>query len=97
MKKFNVNDNVKVKLTDYGKKLLKAEHERFWAKHSRDVAYEPKREDANGYVTFQLWELMARLGPSIVMGLELPFKTEILIDDKHLEDDGSWKAKIAVT
>jgi hypothetical protein len=38
---------------------------------------------------------MARLGPSVVMGLELPFETAILIDDKHLKDDGSWKAKIA--
>jgi hypothetical protein len=52
MKRFNVNDNVKVKLTDYGRKLLRAEHDGFWAKHSRDVVYEPKREDANGYVTF---------------------------------------------
>jgi len=95
MKRFSVSDNVKVKLTDYGRKLLRAEHDRFWAKHSRDVAYEPKREDVNGYVTFQLWELMARLGPNIANGFELPFEHTILIDDKHLKDDGSWKAKIA--
>ena len=72
--KFNINDNVRVKLTAFGFKV--------YAAHM--APYEmgphiPPKVDSEGYSTFQLWYLMSVFGPVIFMGNKLPFDTDILL------------------
>ena len=97
MKKFNINDYVKVRITERGKTILQeqlAQRVRNWSCENR-CPYLSRGGDANGYIKFQMWELMHIFGNDLYNGCQIPFDTTVLIDDKHLEDDGSWKAKIA--
>jgi hypothetical protein len=88
MKSFNINSIVKVKLTDYGRKVLEIQHNEFWSSYRKldKYPYIPKTEDENGYVEFQLWELMEELGKECSLGGEIPFETTILIDENDLRD-----------
>lgn len=83
MKKLNINSNVKVKLTEFGKEFHKQRHIDFWNSLQKEV-YVPPGEDKDGYCEFQLWSLMEIFGSLCRMGCELPFETVILIDDKDL-------------
>jgi hypothetical protein len=88
MKKFNINDKVKVKLTDYGRDIYYHQYDwingiNIFSKTVIKPSY-PKI-DADGYTTFQLWHLMELYGQYLEMtgSVEqntLPFETEILID-----------------
>ncbi len=85
MKTFNINSNVKVKLTKFGKEHHRQRHIDFWNSLQKDVVYLPPMEDQDGYCEFQLWKLMEIFGSFCVMGGgELPFETIILIEDKDL-------------
>ena len=88
MKSFNINYNVRVKLTEYGKRMLERDHNEFWGSRGMldKFPYEPYKEDENGYVKFQLWNLMDKLGKYCGIGREMPFDTVILIDEKDLRD-----------
>lgn len=70
-KKFNVNDFVKIKLTDYGKELLESGKLR---------AHVPRKE--NGFYVLQLWELMNVFGEHVGNGCKIPFETAILLEVK---------------
>lgn len=97
MKRLNLNANVKVKLTERGKAILDmklAERVRRWNCENR-CPYQSRPTDVSGYIEFQMWELMHEFGANVYNGCLPPFDMVILIDDKHLKDDGSWKAKIA--
>jgi hypothetical protein len=59
---FNLNDDVKVKLTDHGRDLL--------AKKRR-LTQQP---DEAGYTKFQLWELMNIFGEHLYNGCSIPFE-----------------------
>ena len=86
MKSFNINSTVKVRLTKVGEELLKKNWEDFWNSFGRldEFPYEPPNTDADGYVKFQMWDLMARLGEYCGLVDDLPFETVILIDEKDL-------------
>ena len=88
MKSFNINNTVKVKLTEHGKKMLERDHNDFWGSRGilRDHPYIPKEEDEDGYVKFQLWNLMEELGKYCKLGCAMPFDTVILIDENDLGD-----------
>jgi len=88
MKSFNINSTVKVILTERGKQLLEQDHNEFWGSRGMldKFPYEPYKEDEDGYVKFQLWILMDKLGKYCVLGSEMPFDTVILIDDEDLRD-----------
>lgn len=75
--KFNINDSVMVKLTPFGKALLKIEHQNVFDGLKRYQPYIPPKEDENGYSTWQLWVLMQTFGPHIFNGSQLPFETDI--------------------
>lgn len=83
---FNINNYVKVKLTDLGKETLLRDNNEFWIKHNKPEFIEnfalPK-EDIMGYSTFQLWSLMSKFGPYLGNGRPLMFETEIIIEDKE--------------
>ena len=88
MKSFNINSTVKVRLTKVGEELLKKDWEDFWNSFGRldEFPYKPPTPDADGYVKFQMWELMTRLGEYCGLLADLPFYTVILIDEKDLKE-----------
>ena len=91
MKSFNINNTVKVKLTEIGKQMLEQDYNKFWSAHGAGelldkYPYEPHKEDEDGYVEFQLWSLMYQLGKYCILGCEPPFDTVILIDENDLRD-----------
>jgi hypothetical protein len=88
MKQFNINDTVKVKLTEFGKQMLEQDHNEFWGSRGmlEKFPYTSPEEDENGYVKFQLWSLMGKLGRFCYMGCVNPFDTVILIDENNLRD-----------
>ena len=90
MKKFNLNDYIKVKLTDYGKDIYF---------HKLDVLiteYPLLRDqlkpcfpetDENGFTEFQMWEFIQLYGPYIYLGAENVIEDiEIYIDEKYLKE-----------
>jgi hypothetical protein len=88
MKSFNINSTVKVKLTEYGKRLHKDFYEDFWGSQGKldKFPYTPPETDPDGYCEFPLWDLMEGFGDYCGLGRELPFDTVILIDEKDLKD-----------
>ena len=81
--KFNINDTVKVKLTEHGKQI----HQQQWDRYLRrgQIEYTPPREDENGYSRWQMWNLMETFGPHMSLGVDCPFETDILIEYKWSE------------
>lgn len=80
MQTFNINCQVRVKLTPEGRAAHAADHEAFWASvKARTPRYVPPREDAEGYSTWQLWSLMQAFGKHINLGGPLMFETNILL------------------
>ncbi len=84
MIKFNINHKVKVKLTEEGRKILKAEGEVLIKiypdmKEFAELNYMLPEIDEDGYSTYQLWDLMKTFGDHMYNGCSVPFETEILI------------------
>lgn len=69
---FNINYYVKVKLTKTGRDILKNDP-------MRTLSVD---EDENGYSKWQMWDLMATFGKYIHMGGNLPFETNIIIEEQ---------------
>lgn len=81
---FNINHEVKVRLTVAGRAAHRKNHEdlKDWAtKHGAKEwhAYAPPKEDENGWSKWQLWCLMQQFGPYLRNGGDVPFETEIEI------------------
>lgn len=78
---FNLNDYVRVKMTDYGRQIHQVEHRELNAtirKHGgKGLPYNPPDEDADGWSQWQLWRLMELFGPYIHMGCDNPFQPDI--------------------
>ena len=82
--KFNINDYVKVKLTDYGREIHKEKYVNLFQSVSYTYKYTPSIEDSEGYSIWQLWDLMNIFGPYLSMGMtKLPFETELEIITKE--------------
>ena len=77
--KFNVNHDVKVKLTPKGINILKRRHEELCRLIDKEPDFKEPKVDEDGYVTFQMWNLMHCFGHEICLGQELPFKAEIIL------------------
>jgi hypothetical protein len=80
--KINLNDNVRIKLTDYGRLALERQHIAFWWSH-KEVPYKPPVEDANGWSKWQFHTLMRELGNLLVVGGPLPFETDMEYDQSN--------------
>lgn len=74
--RLTLNDIVRVRLTDYGRKILRENHEELKASLPK-LAYHPPKEDADGCSKWQLWCLIKEFGPHMHWGGELPFEIEI--------------------
>jgi len=79
MKPFNVNDYVKVKLTEAGINELRNQHEEL-KKRGYEGDFKTPEVDENGYTKYQLHYLMNLFGHLMHLGFCVPFETEILID-----------------
>ncbi|GIO83483.1 hypothetical protein J25TS5_04150 [Paenibacillus faecis] len=82
MYKVNINDIVKVKLTEHGKKIEREKNEKLneliSAFGGQVSEYKPS-VDEDGYTTYQLWSLFGTFGSHMGLTQELPFETEIII------------------
>lgn len=78
MVKFNVNSKVKVKLTDKGWDILRADRERM-QKLVPTHDWKLPTPDEDGYLTYQMWTFMQMFGPHITMGMMPPFETDIFL------------------
>lgn len=85
---FNINDWVRVKLTEHGRNILYHENLRINAfikernSEAVDIPFH-LNEDAEGWSHWQLWSLMARFGSTMSMVTPLPFASDIELEVKE--------------
>jgi hypothetical protein len=78
----NLNDDVKVKLTDYGRDLLA----------KKRLTRQP---DEAGYTKFQLWELMNIFGEHLYNGCSIPFEfNRILLAPSNPDMNDQLRARV---
>ena len=80
--RINLNEPIKVKLTDWGKEIYYRQYNRINQIVGRNIC-EPKfpKEDKNGYTEFQLWcfielygEYMGMTSPNVIEPLEIVYE-----------------------
>ena len=80
----NLNDFVKVKLTDVGKDIYYHQNdelnEAIRQRGGRPVEARMPKVDEDGYTSFQLHDLMTLYGPHIAVWKQLPFATNMLYE-----------------
>lgn len=84
-KKFNINDRVKIKLTDLGCKILADDFNKWSPIEKRTPDYYKGQCDENGFYEMQLWCIMERFGEFIGMAIPSPFENVILLKETDLE------------
>lgn len=77
--KFNVNNYVRVRLTSYGKEILRRNARKFSPAFRK---FALPKEDSEGWSEWQMLYLMEEFGDYIRLGGDLPFETEIDIVEK---------------
>ena len=94
MKEFNINDNVNVKLTDFGIAILRQNHENLSINNQKMEEFEIQ-VDENGYTKFQLVDLMKIFGQyfSVDQNKPTPFETTIMISEQNLKEPSVEKGK----
>ena len=90
--RLNLNDNIKVKLTEHGKDIYYHKYDRTNAFLGRELC-KPSypKVDEDGYTTFQLWCFMELYGVHI--GMTLPNVIEpldIVFDEPTIEPEPQW-------
>ncbi|HNA67293.1 MAG TPA: hypothetical protein PLN96_05055 [Zoogloea sp.] len=92
--KFNINEKVRVRLTDHGRAVHEIDHYLFWqeANIPDSPAYTPPEEDENGWSEWQLWTLMHAFGKHLYNGSELCFETTIELVTPNAEVTGRASA-----
>jgi len=84
--KFNINHNVKVRLTPHGIEVLVLHYERFrkdFPDYYEHNSFKMPPIDSQGYTEYQLWELMRIFGGNMGLGGKIPFETEIEIVEQE--------------
>lgn len=82
---FNVNDYVRVRLTDLGRKIHRAEFDELNDKFESKMDYTPPNEDKDGWSRWQMHHLMRIFGLELFVGLDVPFEPNIIIEEKPLD------------
>lgn len=88
--KFNINDEVRVRLTDVGRAIHRKNHDdlfKAWGARGVMPEYRPPKEDPGGWSTWQLWDLMHEFGRHCYNGAKIPFETEIDIPNFRVGND----------
>lgn len=77
---FNINENVKVKLTEKGLDILRANHDDLRTHVPSLREFTPPTIDSEGYSIFQMWNLMETFGKQMYVGnTKYPFEMDIKI------------------
>jgi hypothetical protein len=78
---FNINNHVRVRLTDLGRQIHRADYDDL-VKLCGHVPYPytPVAEDKDGWSEWQAWCLMSLFGKHLGNGRPLPFETVIRIE-----------------
>jgi hypothetical protein len=85
----NINDMVRVKLTEMGKEIYFHQYDNLNKLLGKEIVKPSYPNiDSEEYSNFQLWHLMKIYGESLELGKTvtnntLPFETNILIEDKQ--------------
>jgi hypothetical protein len=77
--KFNINNYVRVRLTDAGRARHRKNHEDRSCGRTYWPPYRLPREDSDGWSEWQMWDLMSEFGTMTYNGSDPPFETEIEI------------------
>lgn len=77
----NLNDFIKVKLTEYGRKIYRSSFVSLGLPEPRINV------DKDGYTRFQMHDFIHVFGKHIYMGCELPCETNIQIQIESTESD----------
>ena len=90
MLKFNINEHVKVKLTEKGRDIYFHRYDN-WLNQYPTAAYVPiatyPEVDEDGYTEIQLWHLMEIFGPSLYNGCIVPFEeNNIYFDEDKIKE-----------
>lgn len=84
--RFNFNDYIRVRLTDEGRRIHRANHAALLSMMPKAAAeempYQEPVEDADGWSRWQGWVLMREFGPWMRMTLEPPFELTVEIEEK---------------
>lgn len=94
MKEFNINDCVKIKLTETGIAILKNRHDSILKAYADNPEvlktlgeFKNPEVDENGYTEMQMWEVMNLFGNYMYNGNpDMPFETTIAISEEYLKD-----------
>lgn len=91
MKKFNMNDFVKVRLSNKGaeiKNMINSKTNKFFEDNEIKDIKKLKEDYIEGDIyEGQLWEIMSEFGECLIVGGEAPFiDNDIYFDDERLED-----------
>ena len=79
--KYNLNYNVKVKITAKGHEILRLNYEQLLGKLTSQYPYEPPKIDEDGYSEMQLWEVAHQFGAAMYNGCDAPIETEIILPE----------------
>ena len=78
---FNINQSVKVKLTDFGRKVYRDGQIEFWTSVGKPEQNPVARdEDAEGWSRWTMWELMRAFGSHMRICGKLVFETNIKVE-----------------
>jgi hypothetical protein len=83
--RFNINDKVRVKLTDHGRAVMAANHAELLESLPKLPAFALPKEDADGWSEWQLWHLMSEFGQHMINGAPLCFEATIEIPESRSE------------
>lgn len=79
--RFNLNDYVRVRLTDHGRMIHREDFEQLRAQcPNGTLRYSPPKEDAEGWSRWQMWNLMYHFGNAMGPGCDLPFEIDIILE-----------------
>lgn len=79
----NLNDYVRVKLTEAGVQKLREIHEQLETVAPGIGSFKAPDADAEGRSRFQLWVLMSHLGSSLSLGCDQPMATDLIVESSH--------------
>ena len=82
-KNFNIDSDIWVKLTDLGIQKLKERHNEIYKRDPSIGEFTPPSTDVFHQMRF--WEVMNIFGPCLSNGSEVPFETDILVDNSAFE------------
>jgi hypothetical protein len=86
---FNINDSVRVKLTEEGKRIF-LEDAKHWRSQlppavAKTLPVSLPTTDADGYCSFPMWEFMRLYGPHLHLGCEIPFDARLRFNSEDLK------------